>query len=1067
MISWFARNPVAANLLMVSIILGGLVALNHSVRLEAFPPFEVDTINVSVSLRGASPEDIELGAAVRIEEAIKDIEGIDRMVSRSVEGSTTVSIEVDADYDPLHVLDSVKSRVDAINTLPVEAEKPIVSLAERRFAVINVVISGSQAEEEIRRFGEQVREELLLLEDVSFVELDSARRYEIAIEASADRLREYDLTLSEIAWAVRESSLDLSAGNVRTQGGDILIRSKGQAYQRADFESIVVKTNADGSIVRIGDVATVIDGFEEDSISTRFNGMEAVFLDVSRTGNQSALTISREVKQYVEDRQRSLPSGIELNYWDDDAQVLKNRLAILSKSALQGGVLVILLLTLFLRPAIALWVFVGIPVAFLGAFILMSVFDISLNMMSAFGFIIVLGIVVDDAIVTGENVYKHLQFGDDPLRAAIDGTREVAVPVTFGILTTILAFAPLMFIEGFLGTLYSPVAMVAIPVLLFSLVESKLILPAHLARIKPRPEGSGETGFTAWQRRIAKQFERFTLNYYQPFLKFALRHRWSTLASFIGVLIVMLTMVTSGWTRFVFFPSVESETATAVLEMPVGTPFEVTARHAERMFEAARLLQDKYADEAGGEGMITNILSSIGSIRRNTGPHLARIRFETAPRETRTSDLTVTQLINEWRELVGPIPGAANVSFRASWFRPGEPIDVQFSGNSLTELSAAAEALKERLASYPGVFDIADSLSDGKEELQIELKPQGHLLGLTRSEIVQQVGQAFRGFEAQRIQRGRDDIRVLVRFPIEERGTVSSLNEMLISTPEGDRIPLANVARLIPGKGPSQITRIDGYRVLNVTADIDKELTNMPILQADLREYIDGLLSRFPGISYEMEGEQRQQRESFGSLMIGWPLLIFAIYVLLALPLKSYIQPLVVMSVIPFGMIGAVIGHWIMGYPLSFLSILGLLALSGVVVNDSLVLVDFINQKLRAGKSLLESVAQAGVVRFRPVILTSLTTFFGLLPLLSEKASAAQILIPMAISLGFGILFATAVTLVLVPANVLIVDDIRRFFRKLVGMQQTPTDSGVHADDSAGRQTIEGIPGRPQTAAPP
>lgn len=1033
MIAWFARNSVAANLLMLSIVIGGLIALNHWVRLEAFPPFDVDTISVSVALRGASPEDIELGAAVRIEEAIKDIEGIDRIVSRSVEGSTRVLIEVDPDYDPLNLLDTVKSRIDAINTFPLDAEKPIVSLVERRFAVINVVISGSQAEEEIRRFGEQVREELLMLDDVSYVELDSARRYEIAIEASADRLREYDLSLAQIAQAVRQSSVDLSAGNVRTLGGDVLIRSKGQAYRRSDFESIVVKSNPDGTIVRIGDLAEVRDGFEEDSISTRFNGQEAVFLDISRTGNQSALRISREVKNYIESRQESLPVGIELSYWDDDAQVLKNRLGILTKSALQGGVLVILLLALFLRPAIAVWVFIGIPISFLGAFILMSVFDISLNMMSAFGFIIVLGIVVDDAIVTGENVYKHLQLGGDGLQAAIEGTEEVAIPVTFGILTTIVAFVPLMFIEGFLGTWYSPVAMVVIPVLLFSLVESKLILPAHLAKIKPRPAGAQATGFTAWQRRVAEKLEHVILDYYQPFLKFALRHRWSTLATFTGVLIVMLTLVTSGWTRFVFFPSVESETATAVLEMPVGTPFNVTSRHAERIFKAARVLQDKYADEAEGAGMITNILSTVGSIRGNNGPHLAQVRFETAPRETRTTDLTVTQLINEWRELVGPVPGAVNVNFRASWFRPGEPIDVQFSGNSLGELSSAADSLKERLATYPAIFDITDSLSDGKQELQIELRPQGHLLGLTRTDIVQQVGQAFRGFEAQRVQRGRDDIRVLVRFPIEERGTLSSLNEMLITTPSGSRIPLANVAVLVPGKGPSQITRIDGYRVLNVTADVDKEEANMVVMQAELRDYINGMLTRYPGISYEMEGEQRQQRESFGSLMVGWPLLMFTIYILLALPLKSYIQPFIVMSVIPFGFIGAFIGHWIMGYPLSFLSILGLLALSGVVINDSLVLVDSINQRHRAGTSMWKAVTQAGVLRFRPVILTSLTTFFGLFPLLSEKASAAQILIPMAISLGFGILFATAVTLVLVPTVVLIVNDIREYLGHFTG----------------------------------
>ena len=1031
MISWFAKNSVAANLLMLSIILAGLVSINQLVRLEAFPPWEIDTISIRVPLRGASPEDIELGVAVRIEEAVKDVEGIDRMVSRSVEGSTSVSIEVESGYDPRDLLDKVKSRVDAINTFPAEAEKPIVSLAERRFAVINVVVSGDQAEEEVRRFAEQVREELLMYEEVSYIEFDSARRYEVAIEASADRLREYDLSLSDIAQAIRQSSVDLSAGNVRTEGGDVLIRSKGQAYRRSDFETIVVKSNSDGNIIRVGDVATVVDGFEEDSVSTSFNGKKAMFLDVSRTGNQSALEVASTVKNYIESKQEDLPAGMNVTFWDDDSQALKNRLGILGKSALQGGILVILLLALFLRPAIALWVFIGIPISFLGSFILMGLFDISLNMMSAFGFIIVLGIVVDDAIVTGENVYKHMQMGEDGLQSAITGTKEVAIPVTFGILTTIAAFVPLMMIEGHLGRWYAPVPMVVIPVLMFSLVESKLILPAHLAHLKPRAGIATAGKFTTWQRKVADKFEHIIMDFYRPTLRFALRHRWSTLASFTGILIVMLMLVSSGWTRFVFFPSVESETAAAVLEMPAGTPFEVTSRHAERMYESARALQEKYAGEAEGEGMITNILSTVGSIRRNSGPHLAQVRFETAPRETRTSDLTVTQLINEWRDMVGPIPGAENVTYRATWFRPGEPIDIQLSGNSLDALSAAANAIKTHLASYPGVFDITDSLSDGKEELQIELLPQGHFLGLTRTDIAQQVGQAFRGLEAQRIQRGRDDIRVLERFPLDERGTLASLNEMLINAPNGSRIPLANIARLIPGRGPSRITRIDGYRVLNITADVDKGQTNMVIMQAELRGYIEDMLKRFPGIDYEMEGEQRQQRESFGSLKVGWPVLLFVIYVLLALPLRSYVQPLVVMTVIPFGFIGAVIGHWIMGYPVSFLSILGLLALSGVVINDSLVLVDFINQRRRLGDSPFDAVSKAGVIRFRPVILTSLTTFFGLLPLLSEKASAAQFLIPMAISLGFGILFATAVTLVMVPANILIVEDIKSFIRNI------------------------------------
>jgi multidrug efflux pump subunit AcrB len=1029
MISWFARNSVAANLLMVSIILGGLIAMSSGVRLEVFPPVEPDTINVSVPLRGATPEDVELGVAVRIEEAVQDLQGIDRITSQSVEGSTSVRIEIDADYDARELLDDIKSRVDAINTFPADTEKPVISLAIRRFEVIDVVVAGDYSEEEIRLFAEQVRDELLRIGSISQAELDSVRRYEIAIEASADRLREFGVTLADIAEAVRGSSVDVSAGNVRTEGGDVLIRSKGQAYRRSDFESIVVKTNADGSIVRVRDIANVVDGFEENSLRSMFNGKHAAFIGVSRTGNQSAIAIADDVKKFVAERQGSLPAGIELAYWDDESQRLKDRLGILSNSALQGSLLVILLLTLFLRPAIACWVFLGIPISFLGAFILMSIFDISLNMMSAFGFIIVLGIVVDDAIVTGENVYKHMQAGDTGLSAAIQGTKQVAIPVTFGILTTIAAFMPLAFIEGRLGTWFAPVPMVVIPVMLFSLIESKLILPAHLKHVTLQKTEASDTGFSAWQRRFADGFEEKILRYYKPALEFALQHRYSTLASFAGVLLIMIMLISSGWTRFVFFPEIESETGRATLTMPVGTPFDVTARHADRMVMAAQLLQEKYKDAAPPPGMITNIFASTGSGGGGSnGTHLAMVQFETAPRQTRTTDLTVTDLINEWRRLVGPVPGAETINFRATWFRPGAPIDVQFSGNSLEDLSRIGDELKQRLATYPGVFEIEDSLSDGKEELRIELSPQGHLLGLTRAEIVRQVGQAFKGLEAQRIQRGRDDIRVLVRFPINERDTLSSLNEMLITAPNGRQIPLANVAELNPGKGPSQITRIDRYRVLNVTADVDKDNTNMTVLQADLRAFLDSTLARYPGISYDMEGEQREQRESFGSLEAGLIVLLFAIYCLLALPLKSYVQPLIVMSVIPFGIIGAVIGHWIMGHPLSFLSSLGLMALTGVVVNDSLVLVDYINQQHRAGEKLYDAVRRAGVARFRPVMLTSLTTFFGLAPLLMERSSAAQFLIPMAISLGFGILFATVITLILVPTNIMIVEDIRRYF---------------------------------------
>ena len=1032
MIGWFARNSVAANLLMVTILAGGALALAKGVRLEVFPPSDPDTITVQVPLRGATPEDVELGVAVRIEEAVKDLEGLDRIVSVSSEGATNVIIEIDKGYDPRQLLDDIKSRIDAINTFPAEAEKPVIGLRQRRFGVIDVAVAGDYSESEIRMFAEQVRDELLRLDGITHAELDAVRQYEIAIEVSPDRLREFDVTLADIGQAIRTSSVDLSAGNVRTEGGDVLIRSKGQAYRRADFDEIVIKTNPDGSIVRISDVATVVDGFVEDAMRTRFNGKHAAFVQVSRVGNQSAIDISSKVREYIESRQASLPVGLELSFWDDDSARLKDRLTIMTKSAIQGGLLVILLLSLFLRPSVAVWVFLGIPISFLGAFIVMHLLDISLNLMSAFGFILVLGIVVDDAIVTGESIYSRMRAGDQGLSAAIQGTKEVAIPVTFGILTTIAAFGPLAFIEGRMGEVFSQIPLVVIPVLLFSLVESKLILPAHLKHVELHEHDNKMTGFQAWQTRFADGFEDVIQEYYLPLLRLATSHRYATLALFVGALIVLVTLIMSGWTRFTPFPRIEGETATATLTMPAGTPFEVTNRHAEAIYQAALVLQEELRDPETGQSMVTNILTNVSS-------GSARVQMETVPRQDRTIEFSTIVLGNDWRKLVGRIPGAESLNFRSSFFRAGDPIDVQFSGNSLDTLTVVGDQLKQHLATYPGVFEIADSLSNGKEELQIDLSPQGHLLGLTRSDIVNQVGQAFKGLQAQRIQRGRDDIRVLVRFPLGERSTISSLNEMLISTPSGSRIPLANVAEITPGRGPSQIRRIDGYRVLNVTADIDQSTTNMTVVINSITEFLDDLLVKYPSVTYTFEGEQRRQAETFGSLQVGIVIVLFVIYCLLALPLKSYTQPIVIMSVIPFGIIGAVIGHWLMGHSLTMLSMLGLMALTGVAINDSLVLVDYVNQRHRAaGDDLQTSVERAGVVRFRPVMLTSLTTFFGLLPLLMEKSSSAQFLVPMAISLGFGILFATLITLLLVPVNIMIGRDIRRFFSPDLGAATTP-----------------------------
>ena len=1022
MIAWFAKNHVAANLLMITILLTGIFSIKSSIPLEVFPSFESEIVNVSVTLQGSTPEDAEQGVAIRIEEAVQDLEGIEKIISTSVEGGASVRIEADSSIDVRDLLADIKSRVDAINTFPVDAEKPVTAIAQRIRNVISVTIASDYGEKEIREFAEQVRDDLLKLPQVTQVALDAVRDYEISIDINQSKLEQYQLTLSEISTAISNSSVDISAGNVRTDGGDVLVRNIGQAYRRDEFEKIVIKTNTDGTFLLLQDIATVNDGFEETPLRARFNGQQGALIDVYRIGNQSAIDVADAVKEYIDDRQDTLPQGFVLSYWDDDSEIVKSRLNTLITNALQGGFLVLILLTLFLRPSIAFWVSIGIPISFMGAFIVMPFFDISINIMSLFGFILVLGIVVDDAIVTGENIYRHTQTASSGLEAAIKGTQEVATPVTFGILTTVAAFLPLAFIEGQRGALFAQIPIIVIPVLLFSLIESKFVLPSHLKSLRLRSESTKQSKFSVWQQGFADGFENAILKYYKPLLALSIRNRLTTVALFFGVLILIVAFITSGWTRFVFFPRIASETALGSVTMPVGTSFDVVDSYVEKMSNSAKLLQDKYRDEQG-QSLILNTLAI-------TSEEKGRVRFEILAADKNTTGIGTAQLVKEWRELIGPLPGAESVTFRAEIGRGGDPIDVQLSATDLKTLKLVSDEVKNRIRTYPTAFEIADSLSNGKEELQIQLTAQGYAMGMNNTWVTRQVRDAYFGSQVQRIQRGRDDVRVMLRFPLSERQSISKLNDMLINTPSGGKVPLSHVATLKPGKSASAITRIDRYRTINVTADVDKNTTNMTTLNADLNQFLTELMNKYPGVSYSLEGEAREQADSFSSLAWGLVFVFFIIYCLLAIPFKSYVQPIIVMSVIPFGAIGAIIGHWIMGMDLTIMSILGLMALIGVVVNDSLVLVDFINAKVRSGIKAYDAVLIAAQSRFRPVMLTSLTTFIGLMPLLFEKATQAQFLIPMAVSLGFGIIFATFITLILVPVNYLLVEDIKKVSNK-------------------------------------
>ncbi|EIJ33102.1 efflux RND transporter permease subunit [Thiothrix nivea] len=1032
MIAWFARNPVAANILMVTVIALGLYAVAKRLPLEVFPEFARDVVNITVPYPGSTPYEVEQGVILRVEDAIADLQGIDKVYSDGAEGSARIRAEVRKGFDVTKVMNEIKTRVDGISTFPDDAERPVIEQQTRVREVISVMVAvdDSTSEAELRRTTEQIRDEILNLPDITQADLGGVRPWEISINVPEATLRQYGLTLDTIAQAIRNASRDIPGGTVKTAAGEILVRTLGQVYTGSEFADIPVISRNDGTRIRIGEIATIVDGFNEEPLYAEFDGKKASFVNVSRVGDQNAIKLANTIKQYIEKRSVTLPANVNLSYWRDSSKIVKARLSTLTTSAIQGSILVFLLLALFLRPDLALWVSVGIPISFLGALALMPEIGVTLNIVSMFAFILVLGIVVDDAIVTGENVYTHLKRHNDSYRAAVEGTQEVSIPVTFGVLTTVAAFFPLLMLEGDRGPVFAQIPMIVIPVLLFSLVESKLILPAHLRHMKLRTAEADKNPLTHFQRKISHGLEYFVEHYYRPALEVALNWRYLTISIFIVILIISFSLVGSGRYKFTFFPRIQSERATATLQMKEGTPIETTEKYVGRIAKAAEQMQAKYV-EPDGESIIEHILVIVGSTDSRprdgaTGQaHLASVSFEITPPEERELAVTSSELTSEWRKLIGPIPGVQELSFRAEIGNAGSPIDVQLEGSNFDDLNAAAEQVMTKLREYDGIFDIKNSFDGGKQEVQLRLRPEAEQLGLTLSALGTQVRHAIFGAEAQRIQRDQSEVKVMVRYPREERYSLADLQNLRIRTPDGAEIPLIEVADVALKQGTSKISRVNRQRILNVTADLNKQKVDANKVAADLKEWLPGMLAQYPGVSYDMEGERREQQQFFSSLMTGFGIALLGIYVLLAIPFKSYSQPLMVMSIIPFSFIGALGGHILMGMDISISSVMGFLALVGVVVNDSLVLVEYINRKVREGMPMHEAIRLGGGARFRPILLTSLTTFAGLTPLILEKSTQAQFLIPMAVSLGFGIMFATLLTLFLIPSLYLMAEDVK------------------------------------------
>ena len=1028
---WFARNPVAADLLMVFIVIGGLIGMAN-VRGETFPDVAVDVVIIQVPYPGAAPEEVETAVCIRIEEAIEGTDGIDEIISSADEDICTVAVQVALRADSRRVLEDVKTRVDAIETFPERTEKPIISEARTQIRVVDIAVSGLADELALRTVAERVRDDLVSLPEISQVEFASVRPYEISIEVSERALRRHGLTFDDVARAVRRSSIDLPGGSIRNESGEIRLRTVGQAYRGAEFENLVLLARADGTRLHVGDVARVVDGFAETDQFGRLDGEPAVVLSVLRTGGQSDMAISRAVNDYLERTAPTLPEGIRLTRWMNQAEVLIDRLGLMADNGIAGLALVFVLLAVFLDPRLAFWVSLGIPISFLGAFMLMPGLDVTANIVSTFACIMVLGIVVDDAIIVGENVYRHQRRGRNPLEGALTGVREVATPVFFAVLTTVAAFAPLLFVPGLLGKMMRYVPLVVIPCLLFSLVESLNILPAHLARRRTERRGP----WSRFQNTLADGVETVVDRAYRPALAACLRWRYLSLAAGVSVLVLTVGLVLGGRVAFHFFPAPEADVIYATLTMPMGTPAAVTAAAAQRLEDSAEQLRREVSGQAGTDP-VRHILTTVGNQPLGTAPgplwggpsqssgHLAQVMLELAPPSER--GVRADELGRRWRELTGPIPQALELAFSASDLLPGEDVNVQLVGADAGQLQAAVERVKEGLRGYSGVHDVADSFQGGPREMRIGIKPAAEALGLTLEDVGRQVRQAFYGEEAQRIQRGRDDIRVMVRYPAEQRRSLGDLESMRIRTPDGGEVPFGYVAAVETGRGVSSIRRVNHSRAINVTAALDETVTSAGAVNAALAADVLPALERdHAGVRYSFEGSQADQDAVLGSLQVGFPLALFVIFALLAIPLKSHLQPLIIMSAIPFGFVGAVGGHIVMGENVTMLSMLGIVALSGVVVNDSLVMVDFINRERQRGGSLPAAVQEAGAARFRPILLTSITTFAGLAPLLLERSTQADFLKPMAISLAFGVLFATFVTLVLVPAAYLILDDVKR-----------------------------------------
>lgn len=1018
-IGWMTNNRVTPNLMMIVLILGGLWFASN-IKQEVIPEFDLDMVKVMVPYPGSSPEEVEQGIILAIEEGVRGLDGVKEITATASEGAGTVMIELLEGTDNQRVYQDIKQEVDRITTFPEDAEEPEVSMMIHKREVLQLQLYGDVSEWVLRELAEQVRDSLLQNRDISQIELRGARSYEVQVLVDQHTLQRYGLTLQEVATKIRATSVELPGGYVETPGGDLLLRVKDRRDWAREFAKIPIITTADGSVLRLEEIAQVRDDFEQADKAAFFDSKRAIGIAVFRIGDQTPVGVSKAVHKAMDNIESQLPEGIGWTVSNDMSDIYSQRLHLLLKNAGVGLILVLILLGCFLEFKLAFWVTMGIPTAFLGAFLFLPQLGSTINMISMFAFIIALGIVVDDAIVVGENVYEYRNRGMDYVTAAIRGARDVSLPVTFSILTNMVAFLPLCFVSGVMGKFFRTIPIVVITVFAISWVESLIILPSHLGHAHQRSRNRLSNFLHERQQVFSRWFMRFIEHRFAPFLDFCIKYRQITVAMGIAILIGVLGFVKSGRIGVLPMPRVESDLAVATATLPVGSPMS----RAQEVADLVEATAQAVIDENGGDQLCDGIFQVINENKVEVYVYLQ-------PPEVRP--ISTSEFKVQWRNRTGQVTGTEMVQFDANRFGPGRGpnLTVELSHRDIAVLDKASEALAGKMADFPTVKDIDDGYIPGKQQLDFKIKPAGQSLGLTSLEVGRQVRNAFYGAEALRQQRGRNEVRVRVKLPDYQRSSEYNVEQLLIRTPAGTDVPLMEVAEVVRGRSYTTIQRRNARRTVTVTANVEPASETSKIQESLKKEILPKLTQEYPGLSYGWEGQQADFGESLGTLRNGFVVAMLCIYAMLAIPFRSYAQPLIVMVAIPFGIVGAVLGHIIMGYSLSIMTMMGVVALSGVVVNDSLVLIDYANRlRKNNGTTAFEAIHQAGVRRFRPIMLTTLTTFGGLAPMIFETSMQARFLIPMAISLGYGILFATTITLVLVPCLYMLLDDGLRFFKR-------------------------------------